>query len=79
MTQPKPAMRLIKSIEELSQAEAKALLLEAVEEEFDSVIVLGFRHSAHQFSIKSSKCHERLTLLGALREAEHHMINGGGL
>lgn len=71
-------MQVIKSIEEINKADAKALLLEAAEAGFDSVVVLGFNHKAHQFSIKSSKCHERLELLGALREAEHHLIAAGG-
>ena len=53
------------------------MLIEASEQGFDSVIVLGFMHKKHQFSIKSSSVHERLELLGALREAEHHLIMNG--
>jgi len=70
-------MRKIQSIEEKNKADAKAMLIEASEQGFDSVIVLGFMHKKHQFSIKSSSVHERLELLGALREAEHHLIMNG--
>lgn len=72
-----PTIVGIKSIEQENREDAKQLLQEAIEQEYDSVIVLGFRHKAHQFSIRSSKIHQRLELLGALREAEHHVINGG--
>lgn len=70
-------MKAIKSITEINREDAKALLLETSEKGFDSVIVFGFRHKDHTFSIKSSKIHQRLELLGALRESEHHIINNG--
>jgi len=70
-------MRAIKSITEINQKDAKALLLEASEKGFDSVIVFGFKHKDHTFSVTSSKIHQRLELIGALREAEHHIINNG--
>lgn len=70
-------MRAIKSITETNREDAKALLCEASEKGFDSVIVFGFRYKDHTFSVQSSKIHQRLELLGALREAEHHIINNG--
>lgn len=70
-------MKAIKSVAEINRGDAKALLLEISEQEFDSVIVFGFRHKDHTFSIRSSNIHQRLELLGALREAEHHVINNG--
>ena len=70
-------MRKIQSIEEKNKADAKAMLIEASEQGFDAVIVLGFMRKKHLFSIKSSSVHERLELLGALREAEHHLIMNG--
>lgn len=70
-------MKAIRSVTEINQEDAKALLLAASEQGFDSVIVFGFRHRDHTFSITSSKIHQRFELLGALREAEHHVINNG--
>jgi len=72
-------MKAIKSLEEENREDAVALLNEAISANYDSVIILGFRHKSHEFSIKSSKVHNRLELLGAMQEAEHHLIwNGFG-
>lgn len=70
-------MKVLKSISQTNQEDAKALLLEASEQGFDSVIILGFRHKDHTVAIRSSKLHQRLEVLGALREAEHHLIRSG--
>jgi len=71
------SIKAIKSIEEVNREDAVALLNEAINAEYDSDVILGFRHKSHEFSIKSSKVHNRLELLGAMREAEHHLINSG--
>lgn len=70
-------MKAIQSIDQINREDARTMLLEAAEQGFDSVIILGFRHKEHNFAIRSSKIHQRLELLGALREAEHHVIKGG--
>jgi len=70
-------IKAIKSIEEENREDAAALLNEFIRDEYDSVIILGFRHKKHEFTIKSSRVHNRLELLGAMREAEHHLITSG--
>jgi len=70
-------IKAIKSIEEENREDAVALLNEAISASYDSVIILGFRHKSHEFSIKSSRVHNRLELLGAMQEAEHHLVNSG--
>lgn len=56
---------------------AKKTLEEIIEQEPDSVIVLVFYRGSGQFFIKCSKIENRLELLGALREAENHVIVNG--
>ncbi len=56
---------------------AKATLNEASEEEPDAVIVILFHRGTGQFRIKCSKVESRLELLGALREAEQHILVNG--
>lgn len=56
---------------------AKATLNEASEEEPDAVIVMLFHRGTGQFRIKCSKVESRLELLGALREAEQHILVNG--
>ena len=56
---------------------AKATLDEARNEEPDAVIVLIFHRGSGQFKIKCSKVESRLELLGALREAEQHILVNG--
>ena len=56
---------------------AKATLNEACDEEPDAVIVLMFHRGSGQFKIKCSKIENRLELLGALREAEQHILVNG--
>jgi hypothetical protein len=56
---------------------AKQTLYEARDEEPDAVIVLMFHRGSGQFKIKCSKVENRLELLGALREAEQHVLVNG--
>lgn len=56
---------------------AKQTLDEAKDEEPDAVIVLMFHRGSGQFKIKCSKIESRLELLGALREAEQHILVNG--
>lgn len=56
---------------------AKATLDETRDEEPDAVIVLMFHRGSGQFKIKCSKVENRLELLGALREAEQHILVNG--
>lgn len=56
---------------------AKATLDEAASEEPDAVIVLMFHRGTGQFKIKCSKVENRLELIGALREAENHILVNG--
>ena len=56
---------------------AKQTLVEAGDEEPDAVIVLLFHRGTGQFKIKCSKVETRLELLGALREAEQHILVNG--
>ena len=56
---------------------ATAILNEAIDEEPDSVIVLLFHRGTGQFKIKCSKIENRLELLGALREADNHVLVNG--
>ena len=56
---------------------AKQVLDEARDEEPDAVIVLLFHRGTGRFMLKCSKIEHRLELLGALREAEHHVLMGG--
>ena len=56
---------------------AKAILDEAAGEEPDAVIVLMFHRGTRQFKIMCSKIENRLELIGALREAENHILVNG--
>lgn len=56
---------------------AKQTLSEAIDEEPDAVIVLMFHRGSGQFKIKCSKVENRLELIGALREAEQHILVNG--
>ena len=56
---------------------AKKTLEETIEQEPDAVIVLAFHRGSGRFYIKCSKVENRLELLGALREAENHVIVNG--
>lgn len=56
---------------------AKQTLNDAAQEEPDAVIVLMFNRGSGQFKIKCSKVESRLELLGALREAEQHILVNG--
>ena len=56
---------------------AKRTLDEARDEEPDAVIVLMFHRGSGQFKIKCSRVENRLELLGALREAEQHVLVNG--
>jgi hypothetical protein len=56
---------------------AKQTLDDARDEEPDAVIVLMFHRGSGQFKIKCSKVENRLELLGALREAEQHVLVNG--
>lgn len=56
---------------------AKATLNEVIDEEPDAVIVLMFHRGSGQFRIKCSKVENRLELIGALREAENHVLVNG--
>jgi hypothetical protein len=57
--------------------EAKRTLNDAIDEEPDTVIVLCFWKDRGEFKIKCSTVPDRLQLLGALREAEAHVIERG--
>ena len=57
------------------KVDAKRTLNEAINEEPDAVIVLLFHRGSGQFRIKCSKVESRLELIGALREAENHVIS----
>jgi hypothetical protein len=59
------------------KVDAKQTLDEAKDEEPDAVIVLAFHRGSGQFKIKCSKVENRLELLGALREAEQHILVNG--
>lgn len=59
------------------KVEAKRTLNEVIDEEPDTVIVLAFWKDRGQFKIKCSTVPDRLQLLGALREAEAHVIERG--
>jgi hypothetical protein len=56
---------------------AKQTLNESMDEEPDAVIVLLFNRGSGQFKIKCSKVENRLELIGALREAEQHILVNG--
>lgn len=56
---------------------AKQMLEEVKDEEPDAVIVLVFHRGSGEFKIKCSKVENRLELLGALREAEQHILVNG--
>jgi hypothetical protein len=56
---------------------AKQTLNDAIQDEPDAVIVLMFNRGSGQFRIKCSKVENRLELLGALREAEQHILVNG--
>jgi hypothetical protein len=56
---------------------AKQALNESMDEEPDAVIVLLFNRGSGQFKIKCSKVENRLELIGALREAEQHILVNG--
>lgn len=59
------------------KVDAKRTLNEAIDEEPDAVIVLLFHRGSGQFGIKCSKVESRLELIGALREAENHVLVNG--
>ncbi len=59
------------------KVDAKRTLNEAIDEEPDAVIVLLFHRGSGQFRIKCSKVESRLELIGALREAENHVLVNG--
>lgn len=59
------------------KVDAKRTLNEAIDEEPDAVIVLLFHRGSGQFMIKCSKVESRLELIGALREAENHVLVKG--
>jgi 2',3'-cyclic-nucleotide 2'-phosphodiesterase (5'-nucleotidase family) len=59
------------------KVDAKRTLNEAIDEEPDAVIVLLFHRGTGQFRIKCSKVESRLELIGALREAENHVLVNG--
>lgn len=59
------------------KVEAKRTLNDAIDEEPDTAIVLLFWKDRGQFKIKCSTVPDRLQLLGALREAEAHIIERG--
>ena len=56
---------------------AERLLDECVEEQFDTVIVLGFYNEKKAFKIKCSPMHDRIYILGALAEAQAHVLEQG--
>jgi hypothetical protein len=57
--------------------DAKQVLEDAIKEEFDTVVVLGFHKEDNLFSIKASGMQDRLVILGALEEAKSNIILGG--
>jgi len=54
-------------------ADANELLLEAIESEFESVIVLGYKNGA--MHIRKSAAVDFLKLIGALEWAKHRYID----
>jgi len=69
--------KLTPVIRDHHKAQAEAVLLEAIEEMPDTVIVLCFFNKAKQFKIKVSTVPDRLTLIGALEEAKNKIIIDG--
>lgn len=57
--------------------DAHEILRETIEKDPDTVIVLAFWKSTKEFIIKSSAVKDRLTLVGALEEAKHHLLMKG--
>lgn len=53
--------------------DAKELLIDAIDMNFETVIILGFKDGT--ISVKSSKWEKTIALVGALEYAKHHILN----
>lgn len=63
----------LKLIQDNGEQDANWLLEDSLNQDFQTVIILGFKDS--KIYIKNSELHGRMALIGALEAAKNHLLN----